>query len=939
MIRTKLSLTRLVAIISSSIFFLSCNNVSNIPFPQKELGYSQPVSMPLVFSAAKPLKWDTVNKQGVVPEVKKFDIESLPSFPFDSTGFKSFSKDPSEVPFDFNTLPAKDLSLTNLPSHPLIMTTQALGLVPTIKAGAPLLQKGKPLSIYDFAKAQGMQAKLITSLFTSSDGALWIGCSEGLFRYDGDQIQIYLKGSPSDPPIIGLTEDTERKIWFMKDDYIGMIDQKKGAISTSKKIGYKLNGLSKMVNDEAGNIWVYNLTARAVSIINPKTMTFKNIPVKDYISDSTGFQQSNLPRDLQILQDNAKNIWITTMGGGVNIIEPSTNKIKYFAKINGLGNDTVTSVTKDKNGVVWLGMPAGVDAIDLKRKTITHYSESQGLSHSYSIWLFFDREGKLWRGTFNGIEIINFKNKETRKITEANGLSSNVVTSIIADKNDHIWVATQTGLNRIDQDGLTAHAFGAANIISLKEDGERNLWVATQQGLFIVNPQRNKMHLLDKSHGLSDNFVQSFSNQNGNMIVATDGGYNIIDPANNTLSVFSKKQGLINDSIYVAYPDKSGAMWLSGPTKGIFLLDSENKLMVHTDASGGLSDDVIMDVNEDNNALIWLATNNNGVDVIDIKTGKVKYLNNQPGLQNKCNRMLLQDKYGRMWIGTDHGIYVADIKNNTITNISLKEGLADNTVLSLLEYNGMVVAGTKNKVNIIQAPVPGDSRSAWKIEMLKNSSGLIRENNSWSSDAVTHVGKFLWGDAGISIINEIRGYEDSAQTSITGFTVMGQPQYYISEYNDSIYKSGSKSTWDSVSGPYNLPVNLSLPYDKNYLQFQFAQTSLDRPDTILYTYILEGIDKDWSLPGTNTFSQNYLNLPAGNYNFKVSSKGVNSQWSKPAEFKFTITPPWYQRWWAYALFTLIALGLLRLYIVYRSRKLKQIVLCFNIANVLVRRST
>ena len=68
--------------------------------------------------------------------------------------------------------------------------------------------------------------------------------------------------------------------------------------------------------------------------------------------------------------------------------------------------------------------------------------------------------------------------------------------------------------------------------------------------------------------------------------------------------------------------------------------------------------------------------------------------------------MLLEDKYGRMWIGTDKGIYIADTKNNTLTNITTKQGLSNNTVLSLLEYNGSVIAGTNNKVNIITAPTP-----------------------------------------------------------------------------------------------------------------------------------------------------------------------------------------------------------------------------------------
>ena len=103
-----------------------------------------------------------------------------------------------------------------------------------------------------------------------------------------------------------------------------------------------------------------------------------------------------------------------------------------------------------------------------------------------------------------------------------------------------------------------------------------------------------------------------------------------------------------------------------------------------------------------------------------------------------------------MWVGTDKGIYVADTKNNTLTNITTKQGLSNNTVLSLLEYNGSVFAGTNNKVNIINAPAPGDSSGQWKVSFLDKSQNLIKENNSWSTDCITSKGEYLWGDNGIT---------------------------------------------------------------------------------------------------------------------------------------------------------------------------------------------
>ena len=912
----------IAAFLSFLIFFQSCNNSGNIPFPENELGYSQPKTVPLVFSAAKKLSWDTASRSGIAPVVNKLDISTLPVFPYDSSGFKSFTQMPEEVQFDFNKLPSKDFSLDKMPSNKLDFTTSLLGPIPTIKAGTPTVQKGKALDIYDFGALQGLQAKFITALYKDRAGILWIGSAEGIFRYDGEHLQTIVQGSPGSTTA-GITEDNKGNIWFINQVAVGVIDLHMGTISYSKKIMHNRKGLDRMTTDKKGNIWVHNINDHSVSCINPETFTFKNIESKNWLTDSTFFLNVGQLNDLQILEDDDKNIWITTMAGGIDIIDPVAGKIKYLGKNNGLGSDSVTGITKDNTGKIYVGLPNGVDAIDLKKQTITHYNKSQGLAGIFSTWLYFDDKGYLWRGSATGIDVVDIKNKRVRTINQKNGLTGDVIASFLQDNKNRIWVANTLGINIIDQHGETVHPLGTTQIISLMEDGVNNLWVATQRGILIVNPERNKMHLLDKSSGLSDDFVQAFYNKNGNIIVATDAGFNIIDPIKNTLSKITKKEGLISDTIYVAFNDAAGNVWLTGPSNGISLLDSEKKIILHTNRTGGLSDDAILDVKQDKNGLIWLATQKGGINVINPADGTVKYLNNQPGLMDTCIRILLEDKQGRMWIGTDKGIYVADTKNVTLTSITTKEGLSNNTILSLLEYKGIILAGTKEKISMITAPDPGDAANAWKISVLNKSQGIVKEQNSWSTDAVTHDGKYLWGDNGITIINEINAGNDSVETYITGFTVLGQPQNFTSNSSDTLYSGKSKTKWDNVSGPYNLPENLSLPNTQNYLQFQFTQASLIRSNTSLYSYVLEGIDKKWSVPNSNPFSENYLNLSPGKYTFKVSSKSTDGIWGKPASFHFTITPPWYQTWWAYTIFSLLILGLLRAYIVFRSRRLKR----------------
>jgi signal transduction histidine kinase/ligand-binding sensor domain-containing protein len=948
MIKASHSFIHFIFLFFIPIIFLSCRNNTNIPFPENELGYTRPVTVPLQFTAEKKLKWDTVKKGAIKPVVSRLDIDALPSVPYDTTGFKPFLQSPEETNFDYDALPAKDFNLNKLPSQSLDLKISVLPPVAVTSIGKMIAQKGKALSIYDMAQFHGVQGQLIGAFYTDKDGLLWIGGTGGLFRYDGENIQTIIEGNSGFAPITGITEDDLGNVWFIQaGGNIGVINMQNGTIGYSKKIVGVANNITKMAKDDEGNIWVYNAREKAVDIINPAKGTYKNIDAKS-LADLSAAQIALPQTSFQVIQASDKKIWITTFLGGVDIIDPLSGKIKFLRKGNGIESDTISAIAEDKrNGLIWLATPGGLDAVDLKNRRLKHYGNLQKLNPAQAIDLFCDDEGQVWKGTVaNGIELLDPANAETRNIKQADGIIGNVIITFYEDEHRRIWVATNAGLNRIDQHAITTHPVGTTQIISLMEDEMSNLWVATQNGLLIVNPKRNGAHLLDKAHGLSDNFVQSFWNINGNMVVATDGGYNIIDPINKTLKKVGKNEGLVNDTVYTVFGDSYGNKWVTGPSNGVDFIDSARNLILHADSDGGLSDDFIGDVRQDKEGMIWLATNKGGINVIDPAKGTVKYLNDQPGLKDTCNRILLEDQYGRMWIGTDKGIYVADTKRSTLIIIGNKQGLSNAVVTSLLPYKAKVLAGTNNKVNLITAAAPGDTSKNWKVSVLNNSEDLLRVNiTSWETDAVTREGEFLWGDNGITIVKNIKPVVDSNRICITGINVMTRPQNFINKNslsaNDTLwmadsfytketgypknagYAIGSKFKWDSVAGPYNMPVNLKLPHNENYLQFHFAQASTGRPDSVWYTYILEGIDNNWSLPTINTSTENYLNLPSGHYTFKVSSKGLNGQWSQPACFSFIISPPWYQTWWAYIIYILLGLGILRLYIVYRSRRLQK----------------
>lgn len=84
----------------------------------------------------------------------------------------------------------------------------------------------------------------------------------------------------------------------------------------------------------------------------------------------------------------------------------------------------------------------------------------------------------------------------------------------------------------------------------------------------------------------------------------------------------------------------------------------------------------------------------------------------------------------------------------------------------------------------------------------------------------------------------------------------------------------------------------SFPNRKHNLEFTYSLNEYDKYFKAQYQYKLVGIYDDWS-KWTNETKQVFENLPFGDYTFLVRGKLNNQISENIAEYKFTITRPWY----------------------------------------------
>ena len=173
---------------------------------------------------------------------------------------------------------------------------------------------------------------------------------------------------------------------------------------------------------------------------------------------------------------------------------------------------------------------------------------------------------------------------------------------------------------------------------------------------------------------------------------------------------------------------------------------------------------------------------------------------------------------------------------------------------------------------------------------------------------------------------------------------MGKDQYFINpglaenvdtlwnENKDSFYLKGSFKKlntdqqegieWESLSS-INLPIDLSLPSNRNYIRFHFGDFLPQNAEYYKYRYILDGVDEKWSPVTDQSFSENYNNIPPGYYTFRVSAKKGFGVLVRTFCLSFPDTTTLVVFLVGRTVLFICFLGLLRFWVRYRSRQLQK----------------
>ncbi|MCP4219467.1 MAG: hypothetical protein GY765_32835, partial [bacterium] len=181
-----------------------------------------------------------------------------------------------------------------------------------------------------------------------------------------------------------------------------------------------------------------------------------------------------------------------------------------------------------------------------------------------------------------------------------------------------------------------------------------------------------------------------FQDRRGDIWLGTVGG-GISRFRNGRFKNFGIEDGLKNNSVWTIAEGKDNTIWFGTYGGGLHRINTENDNIRVLTTKDGLANNIIRVVFVDDEGKVWVGSNGGGVDVM--ANGKISNYNSKNGLSDDFVYTIAQWQ-GAMWIGT-YGAGLNRLKDGEFTHYGLKDGLTDAAVWALYpDSSGSLWIGT-----------------------------------------------------------------------------------------------------------------------------------------------------------------------------------------------------------------------------------------------------
>ncbi|GAB4022194.1 hybrid sensor histidine kinase/response regulator transcription factor [Spirosoma koreense] len=762
---------------------------------------------------------------------------------------------------------------------------------------SPLL--AQPFRARNLSLQQGLPEYYASGIVQDKEGFIWVATLDGLARYDGRQFKVFrhrLTGTPSlaSNVILSMEPVSDSTLLLYLENrtfqlFNPITEQFSDLLTDDQLARHQVNMVKVILTPDEKTVWGRFRTQ--LTRFDRQTGRFTAFPFPPF-PDAGLFPGNSLllAKDHQLF---------APAPGRLLQFDTQTGTFHSWAhSLIGLSGtiDTYygTPLIQRSNGEILIGAARQLLRFDPKTHRFVSIPIPSAVDTQTGL-IYEAPDGQVYFTYGMTVYQLSANNQVTAIWTAPRLDYQNYFHALLLDRSGVLWIGTNgDGMYQIDQRALPIKTYPyRINFFVDVLESELGLavpsWAQTDQQLYQLRIAGTAPYLT----------------------IGIEGRYELLrgDQANHrfrSLLTLPRKTQLGDyDGGNALRQEPDGTLWLFDPHQGLLKADSAGRLLAVFACPTPINRvSSIQPLGQ----YVWIGSQVSGLYAYDLQTRRiVRHLSYQPDqaktlLSNPVN-CLAADPVNPaiLWVGTHEGLCRLDTRTMRGQNWTDEQGLPSATINTLL---------TDRQGNLWFSTGRGISRLNLRTYRLRHFStydGLLDIEYRPNQALRLPDGRMAFGGAtGVSVFDPLALTDvvEPIPTVLTGLRLANLP-----------IEPGK------IGSPLRLPLNatpaLRLQFNQNFLSLEYAGLQYNKPASLQYRYQLTGVDAHWVYAGNQTVA-NYTQLDPGDYEFRVNTANASGRWSPIIKtLRIIIAPPWWQTWWAYGLYGLVVLVLVRAYIQYR----------------------
>ncbi len=718
----------------------------------------------------------------------------------------------------------------------------------------------------NYSDENGLASSRVYYAFQDSKGYMWLATENGVNRFDGKDFSLFTTDEGlADNEVLKIQEDSRGRIWFL---------------SLNGKLSYYKDG----------------------KFFNPSNSSLLR----------NAFSKGSF---LNFLEDGRANLWFSTNQNALIRISVDNRVIYYTSKYKSLANcalreDNTGRILAINSHYAFQLKEHGLKPIRLKN----YPTSARGFMES-------SPDGRILYMSKAGLSDL-----DGNILKDEPGLKDVKPELIMQDSKGNYWAATAgKGAYLYRRSGFGRGVYNLlnhTNVSHIAEDRQGNIWICTiGNGVFLLPFNYINALNIDSSEGLSSNSVTAIGRygeqlllglRNGDVFAYSDGG---------NLSEVYHASSMNNSLRQITYDHRSGKLWYAledrilsyrkdehvhlefaprpdisiksfshGPHGELAIAHASGVLVINGDRrASNLNEHPAMHersftVFYDSRGRLWFS-NVKGLHYVT--EDSVQSLHQQGSVLKERITGITELPDGRI-VCTTYGSGIFLLKDNKVLRrIVASDGLASNICKKIYSEDYKVWVATARGLSSIDFTNGDQTIQSFTVE-----DGLLSDEINDIFVEGDHV--YIATDRGLTIFNAEKSMAKPA------------PSLHLL----SVKVNKTRMSPDSLD---------NLSYARNMLTFDYMALDFAYPEHVSYRYRLHGQSR-WVETQSNSLV--FAALEPGDYRMEIMARSLYSDWGAPILVKFSIAPPFWERWW-FIILEIAALGTFVYLVVRRYFRVRQ----------------